>query len=107
LLRATHPALRVESRVFPAYETRGELVSYTRNACRVPAFSADWRQKAATLAFVDWLTTLVVQLEVGHGAGGGAGKAKIVLMGHSSAFPSQHPSGRRMKADKAAVWAGC
>ena len=26
LLRATHPTLRVESRVFPAYETRGELV---------------------------------------------------------------------------------
>jgi hypothetical protein len=40
-------------------------------------------QTAATLAFVDWLTTLVVGLEVDHGAGGGAGKAKIVLMGHS------------------------
>ncbi|KAK4686754.1 hypothetical protein P7C73_g3373, partial [Tremellales sp. Uapishka_1] len=64
LLKATHPSLRVESRVFPAYQTRGEL-------------------KAATLAFVDWLTTLVVMLENDHGAGGGAGKAKIVLMGHS------------------------
>jgi hypothetical protein len=40
-------------------------------------------QTAATLAFVDWLTTLVVNLEVNHGAGGGAGKAKVVLMGHS------------------------
>lgn len=26
LLRATHPSLRVESRVFPMYQTRGELV---------------------------------------------------------------------------------
>lgn len=29
LLRETHPTLRVESRVFPAYQTRGELVSAT------------------------------------------------------------------------------
>ncbi|WVR07297.1 hypothetical protein IAU60_004338 [Kwoniella sp. DSM 27419] len=64
LLATTHPSLRVESRVFPAYQTRGELTT-------------------ATLAFVDWLTELVVQLENDHGAGGGAGKAKIVLMGHS------------------------
>nr|XP_031859184.1 uncharacterized protein CI109_005380 [Kwoniella shandongensis]KAA5526256.1 hypothetical protein CI109_005380 [Kwoniella shandongensis] len=64
LLRSTHPSLRVESRVFPAYQTRGELT-------------------AATLAFVDWLTELVVNLENDHGAGGGAGKAKVVLMGHS------------------------
>lgn len=32
---------------------------------------------------MDWLTTLVVELENGHGNGGGAGKAKIILMGHS------------------------
>ncbi|OCF42781.1 hypothetical protein I317_03383 [Kwoniella heveanensis CBS 569] len=64
LLATTHPSLKVESRVFPAYQTRGELT-------------------AATLAFVDWLTELVVNLENDHGAGGGAGKAKIVLMGHS------------------------
>ncbi|ORY32635.1 hypothetical protein BCR39DRAFT_523294 [Naematelia encephala] len=64
LLRQTHVSLRVESRVFPAYETRGEL-------------------HAATLAFVDWLTGLVVELENDHGSGGGAGKAKIVLLGHS------------------------
>lgn len=41
------------------------------------------QQKAATLAFVDWLTTLVVTLENNHGAGGGAGKARVVLVGHS------------------------
>lgn len=35
------------------------------------------------LAFVDWLTELVVRLECDHGLGGGAGKAKIVLLGHS------------------------
>ncbi|OXG36566.1 hypothetical protein C367_00093 [Cryptococcus neoformans Ze90-1] len=64
LLRSTHPSLRVESRVFPMYQTRGELL-------------------AATLAFVDWLTELVVNLENDHGQGGGAGKAKVVLMGHS------------------------
>ncbi|WVF71695.1 hypothetical protein IAT40_006503 [Kwoniella sp. CBS 6097] len=64
LLATTHPSLKVESRVFPAYQTRGELT-------------------AATLAFVDWLTELVVNLENDHGSGGGAGKAKIVLMGHS------------------------
>ncbi|ODN79712.1 hypothetical protein L202_03636 [Cryptococcus amylolentus CBS 6039] len=64
LLRTTHESLRVESRVFPMYQTRGEL-------------------HAATLAFVDWLTELVVNLENDHGQGGGAGKAKIVLMGHS------------------------
>jgi len=64
LLKAGHPSLRVESHVFPSYQTRGEL-------------------HAATLAFVDWLTELVVRLENDHGAGGGAGKAKIVLMGHS------------------------
>ncbi|EIW70871.1 hypothetical protein TREMEDRAFT_29019 [Tremella mesenterica DSM 1558] len=64
LLQATHPSLRVESRVFPVYQTRGEL-------------------HAATLAFVDWLTSLVVGLENDHGFGGGAGRAKIVLLGHS------------------------
>lgn len=95
LLRETHPTLRVESRVFPAYQTRGELVSATMESpqaillavcvshlgCIVKAWLT--MQTAATLAFVDWLTTLVVGLEVDHGAGGGAGKAKVVLMGHS------------------------
>jgi hypothetical protein len=32
LLRETHPTLRVESRVFPAYQTRGELVSATTDS---------------------------------------------------------------------------
>lgn len=64
LLQSTHPSLRVESKVFPVYQTRGEL-------------------NAATLAFVDWLTELVVRLECDHGQGGGAGKARVVLMGHS------------------------
>nr|ODN82523.1 hypothetical protein L203_05331 [Cryptococcus depauperatus CBS 7841] len=64
LLQSTHPSLRVASKVFPMYQTRGEL-------------------HAATLAFVDWLTELVVKLENDHGQGGGAGKAKVVLLGHS------------------------
>lgn len=39
-------------------------------------------QNKAVERFVDWLTTLTVQKEVAHGAGGGAGRAKIVLCGH-------------------------
>ncbi|KAH8118775.1 hypothetical protein DFH11DRAFT_699520 [Phellopilus nigrolimitatus] len=54
----------VESIVFPAYETKGEL-------------------NAAVERFADWLTTLTVEREVANGAGGGAGKAKIVFCGHS------------------------
>ncbi|EIN10898.1 hypothetical protein PUNSTDRAFT_125531 [Punctularia strigosozonata HHB-11173 SS5] len=54
----------VESIVFPAYETKGEL-------------------DAAVGRFADWLVTLTVEREVAHGSGGGAGRAKIVLCGHS------------------------
>lgn len=39
-------------------------------------------QDKAVERFADWLTTLTVQKEVAHGAGGGAGCAKIVLCGH-------------------------
>ncbi|KAL5507804.1 hypothetical protein ACEPAH_5422 [Sanghuangporus vaninii] len=56
--------VNVECIVFPAYETKGEL-------------------SAAVERFVDWLTTLTVEREVANGSGGGAGKAKIVLCGHS------------------------
>ncbi|KAI0677079.1 hypothetical protein C8Q78DRAFT_1073815 [Trametes maxima] len=54
----------VESIVFPAYETKGEL-------------------NAAVIRFSDWLTDLTVRREVANGIGGGAGKASIVLCGHS------------------------
>jgi len=54
----------VESVVFPAYETKGEL-------------------NAAVERFADWLATFTVEKEVAHGTGGGAGKAKIILCGHS------------------------
>lgn len=40
-------------------------------------------QNAAVEHFADWLTTLTVQREVANGQGGGAGKTKIVLCGHS------------------------
>jgi len=50
--------------VFPAYETKGDLA-------------------AAVVRFADWLTNLTVQREVANGLGGGAGKAKVVLCGHS------------------------
>ncbi|KZT36682.1 hypothetical protein SISSUDRAFT_1063441 [Sistotremastrum suecicum HHB10207 ss-3] len=63
-LQETIPDVVVRSIVFPAYETRGEL-------------------KAAVEKFADWLATLTVENEVAHGSGGGAGKAKIVLCGHS------------------------
>jgi hypothetical protein len=39
-------------------------------------------QRAATERFVEWLTTTVVHKEVAGGAGGGAGKTKVVLCGH-------------------------
>ncbi|EIW61435.1 uncharacterized protein TRAVEDRAFT_27033 [Trametes versicolor FP-101664 SS1] len=54
----------VESIVFPAYETKGDL-------------------NAAVTRFADWLTDLTVRREVANGIGGGAGKANIVLCGHS------------------------
>ncbi|KAF9646961.1 hypothetical protein BDM02DRAFT_3083890, partial [Thelephora ganbajun] len=50
--------------VFPEYETKGELT-------------------AAVQVFSEWLTKLVLEKEVANGSGGGAGKAKIVLCGHS------------------------
>ncbi|KAG5341942.1 hypothetical protein C0989_006785 [Termitomyces sp. Mn162] len=53
--------LTVESIVFPAYETKGEL-------------------NEAVIRFSDWLTTLTVEKEVA--SGGGSGKASIVLCGH-------------------------
>lgn len=56
--------LKVECILFPAYETKGQL-------------------NAAVEHFADWLTTLTVQREVANGQGGGAGKTKIVLCGHS------------------------
>lgn len=40
-------------------------------------------QGAASENFVEWLATKVVELENNAGRGGGAGSAKVVLMGHS------------------------
>ncbi|KAK0206358.1 hypothetical protein DFS33DRAFT_583819 [Desarmillaria ectypa] len=62
VLSDTIPGCTVESIVFPVYETKGEL-------------------NEAVVRFADWLTTLTVEREVA--SGGGAGKAKIVLCGHS------------------------
>ncbi|EKM59798.1 uncharacterized protein PHACADRAFT_206021 [Phanerochaete carnosa HHB-10118-sp] len=64
VLSETIQNAHVESVVFPAYETKGEL-------------------NAAVIRFSDWLTNLTVEREVANGLGGGAGKAKIVLCGHS------------------------
>ncbi|KAG0709797.1 hypothetical protein DFH29DRAFT_14809 [Suillus ampliporus] len=64
VLKETIGNLKVECVLFPAYETKGQL-------------------NAAVEHFADWLTTLTVQREVADGKGGGAGKAKIVLCGHS------------------------
>ncbi|KZT13086.1 uncharacterized protein LAESUDRAFT_690248 [Laetiporus sulphureus 93-53] len=61
LTETIHDAV-VECVVFPAYE-----VSLAE----------------AVVRFADWLTNLAVQRENGSGLGGGAGKAKIVLCGHS------------------------
>lgn len=64
VLSETIKDIIVESVVFPAYETKGELT-------------------AAVISFADWLTNLTVQREVANGLGGGAGKAKVVICGHS------------------------
>ncbi|KAI0824754.1 hypothetical protein BC628DRAFT_1321807 [Trametes gibbosa] len=64
ILTETLANTTVESIVFPAYETKGEL-------------------NAAVTRFADWLTDLTVRREVANGIGGGAGKANIVLCGHS------------------------
>ncbi|THV08377.1 hypothetical protein K435DRAFT_740428 [Dendrothele bispora CBS 962.96] len=61
ILTETIPSCNVECAVFPVYETKGEL-------------------NEAVTRFADWLTTTTVEKEVAHG---GAGKAKIVLCGHS------------------------
>ncbi|OJA09290.1 hypothetical protein AZE42_03134 [Rhizopogon vesiculosus] len=64
VLKETIESLKVECILFPAYETKGQL-------------------NAAVEYFADWLTTLTIQREVADGQGGGAGKARIVLCGHS------------------------
>ncbi|CAE6431692.1 unnamed protein product [Rhizoctonia solani] len=58
----------VECLVFPAYETRGDLLLTKQEAVE---------------RFVDWLTAITVQKEVAHHLKGGSGKAKIILCGHS------------------------
>jgi len=54
--------LKAEYKVFPSYDTKGDLGK-------------------AVVRFADWLTNFTVEKEVA--SGGGAGKAKIVLCGHS------------------------
>lgn len=62
ILTETIAQVSVDCIVFPAYETKGDLGE-------------------AVVRFADWLTTLTVEREVA--SGGGAGKAKIILCGHS------------------------
>ncbi|TFL00526.1 hypothetical protein BDV98DRAFT_549784 [Pterulicium gracile] len=62
ILRETVNHTIVESIVFPAYETKGDL-------------------NHAVIRFSDWLTTLVVEKEVACGTG--ARSAKVALCGHS------------------------
>ncbi|KAJ7781068.1 hypothetical protein B0H16DRAFT_1496985 [Mycena metata] len=62
ILTETISNVSVECIVFPAYETKGNLGE-------------------AVVKFADWLTTLTVEKEVA--TGGGAGRAKIILCGHS------------------------
>ncbi|CDO71370.1 hypothetical protein BN946_scf184908.g128 [Trametes cinnabarina] len=71
----------VESIVLPAYETKGDLVSRMVSLCSI-RFNLAFK-KAAVIRFADWLTDLTVRREVANGLGGGAGKANIVLCGHS------------------------
>ncbi|KAG6821566.1 hypothetical protein H0H93_000075 [Arthromyces matolae] len=65
ILAETVSEVIVECKVFPAYETKGDL-------------------NAAVIRFSDWLTTLTVEKEVE--LGGGAGKANIFLGIHPQVF---------------------
>ncbi|TFY73013.1 hypothetical protein EWM64_g10999, partial [Hericium alpestre] len=64
ILTETINDVKVECIVFPAYETKGDLTE-------------------AVERFSDWLAELTVRKEVDYGAGGGAGKAKVVICSHS------------------------
>ncbi|KDN38520.1 hypothetical protein K437DRAFT_259383 [Tilletiaria anomala UBC 951] len=79
ILRETYPALSVETRVYPTYDTRGQL-------------------STAVESFTEWLIALCVNLESKPlldeksgrpkdpketGRGGGAGSVKVILCGHS------------------------
>ncbi|KZT72503.1 hypothetical protein DAEQUDRAFT_663996 [Daedalea quercina L-15889] len=59
-----------------------ETIEKTIVECVVfPAYEVSCNE--AVVRFADWLTNLTVQREVANGSGGGAGKAKVVLCGHS------------------------
>jgi len=82
VLSETIDNIVVECIVFPAYETKGELVSIFD--VNFEALYSEMLQAEAVERFADWLTTLTVEREVANGTGGGAGKANIVLCGHRS-----------------------
>ncbi|KAJ6628805.1 hypothetical protein B0H10DRAFT_1940185 [Mycena sp. CBHHK59/15] len=73
MLSETISNASVECIVFPAYE------------------------EEAVVKFADWLTTLTVEKEVA--SGGGAGKAKIVLCGHSAQSQPSRSMGGLLAAD--------
>lgn len=74
MLDSARPAPIVESKVFPVFETKGELVRPSSAAFRV----ADIPQQAATDRFVEWLTNETITLETTTQS-----RAKVVLCGHS------------------------
>ncbi|KAH7914406.1 hypothetical protein BJ138DRAFT_1177332, partial [Hygrophoropsis aurantiaca] len=86
ILTETIDNVHVKCAVFPAYETKGKLVCDVHHYCGLRVMSS-WltveQQDEAVERFADWLTTLTVEKEVANGQGGGAGKANIVLCGHS------------------------
>lgn len=83
VLQATYPRLaRVESIVYPTYDTRGKLSD-------------------AVDAFSDWLAHLVIQREVGSG-GRGKGSVRVILCGHSMGGLVVTDAGRTLLADAAA-----
>ncbi|KAJ7240306.1 hypothetical protein B0H12DRAFT_55523 [Mycena haematopus] len=75
ILAETIPKTSIECIVFPAYEV------YTCSVLPARYLMEIRRKTEAVVKFADWLTTLTVEKEVA--CGGGAGKAKIVLCGHS------------------------
>ncbi|THH05910.1 hypothetical protein EW146_g9773, partial [Bondarzewia mesenterica] len=82
VLSETIENAKFECIVFPAYETKGDLVSPHIHPMLLNAsLNISSKKKEAVERFADWLTTLTVEKEVTYGVG--AGNAKIVLCGHS------------------------
>lgn len=63
-LTLSHPSIDIKCIVYPAYETRGELI-------------------AAVNKHVEWLITTLAQYKAEYADKGGKGPVRVILLGHS------------------------